>query len=353
MSSKQHLVDFKQQKHVLISRNCIALVLFKTKTDVAGTVPEDGHTIFADFLQQNSMCFWNACLTRSVASLEYRGCLVPSTLLISGTDFALEVVRSAWARRVLRPPKGYAVNKLGDIGILEMIPVAQTQFAPLSEALCKVVADLNGEQIPATTSSIKAKLEENFPEMQVPSEDILYKTLGGLIKERKLYHTGSGYFVVSPDTYRQRAVSPLCERQMLMTNEEAIVRLHGHRKDCSMAIQVDEMDIAAAWKCSTSSFLHATTQQKEASCQSSQVASSPELQMMERSNSLKILRVKGRSKTNERMDRGGSFKETSTTKKLGYLATELEGDMNDIHKSEKQSMLAKILRRMHSLTDKS
>ncbi|XP_035226584.1 storkhead-box protein 2-like [Stegodyphus dumicola] len=233
-----------------------------------------------------------------------------------------------------------------------MIPVAQTQFAPLSEALCKVVADLNGEQIPATTSSIKAKLEENFPEMQVPSEDILYKTLGGLIKERKLYHTGSGYFVVSQDTYRQRSVSPLCERQMLMTNEEAIVRLHGHRKDCSMAIQVDEMDIAAAWKCSTSSFLHATTQQKEASCQSSQVAS-PELQMMERSNSLKILRVKGRSKTNERMDRGGSFKETSTANKLGYLATELESDMNEIHKSEKQSMLAKILKRMHSLTDKS
>ncbi|GFT07618.1 storkhead-box protein 1 [Trichonephila clavipes] len=80
---------------------------------------------------------------------------------------------------------------LCDIGVLEMVPVAQTQFAPLSEALCKVVADLNGESIQAATSTIKVKLEENFPEMQVPCEEILYKTLGGLIKERKLYHTGN------------------------------------------------------------------------------------------------------------------------------------------------------------------
>ncbi|GFU11182.1 storkhead-box protein 1, partial [Nephila pilipes] len=79
------------------------------------------------------------------------------------------------------------------------------------------------------------------------------------------------YFVVSPDTYRQRAVSPLCERQMLMTNEEAIVKLHGSRKECSLAIQVDEMDIAAAWKCSTSAFLHASQRSKDVSCQISQV----------------------------------------------------------------------------------
>lgn len=65
---------------------------------------------------------------------------------------------------------------------------------------------------------------------------------------------------MSPDTYRQRAVSPLCERQMLMTNEEAIVRLHNRagRRECSLAIQVDEMDIATAWKCSTASFLQPT-----------------------------------------------------------------------------------------------
>lgn len=56
--------------------------------------------------------------------------------------------------------------------------VAQTQFAPLPEALCKVVYDLTSEGITASMPVISKRLKTAFPEIMLPSDDILYKTLG-------------------------------------------------------------------------------------------------------------------------------------------------------------------------------
>ncbi|KAG8176992.1 hypothetical protein JTE90_005734 [Oedothorax gibbosus] len=74
---------------------------------------EFGPQVFADWTRENEDCFWNPSLVSSVKSLEYKGFVRPTTLLVGGTDFALEVVRSAWGRRMLRAPHGYDIVMLG------------------------------------------------------------------------------------------------------------------------------------------------------------------------------------------------------------------------------------------------
>ncbi|KAG8176989.1 hypothetical protein JTE90_005732 [Oedothorax gibbosus] len=218
-----------------------------------------------------------------------------------------------------------------DLDPVTMSLVAQTQFAPLPEALCKVVFDLTSEGSVASMQVIGKRLKAAFPELMGPPDDILYKTLGTLIKERKLYHTGSGYSVVTPDTFRLLAMSPPLERQMLLTNDEAIVRLHG----TAYAVGDDgrctqTKDGLTAWS-SAERIVEATKQAGK----------------LKRCHSLKLLR----SRDKEKLSRSNSFKSTGTGPGTNQDLRS-DNENNDTNKKEKSpSMFSKWFRRGRS--DKS
>lgn len=108
----------EDRRRCLLLGNCLVLVCKRVgPDDVEPTTKETGPpgwSLFRGFVHENAQCFWNQCLVQSVACLEYRGYLIPSTIFVSGNDYTLEVVRSAWSRRVLRPPIGYEIQRLGE-----------------------------------------------------------------------------------------------------------------------------------------------------------------------------------------------------------------------------------------------
>ncbi|XP_002718496.3 storkhead-box protein 1 isoform X1 [Oryctolagus cuniculus] len=206
---------------VQLAPGSLALVLRRLEAQEAAGVAEEagGRAVFRAFRRANARCFWNARLARAASRLAFQGWLRRGVLLVHAPPACLQVLRDAWRRRALRPPRGFCISAVGDVFPVQMNPIAQSQFVPLAEVVCCAVSDMNAAQTVVTQESLLDHLMKHYPGIAIPSQDILYTTLGTLIKERKIYHTGEGYFIVTPQTYFITTTTPQENQRVFLSDE--------------------------------------------------------------------------------------------------------------------------------------
>ncbi|XP_023273591.1 storkhead-box protein 2-like [Seriola lalandi dorsalis] len=161
-----------------------------------------GYEIFADFKAENTQQHvWNQRITEAVSETFFLGWIDEHVLLIQGKEDHLEVLREGWMRRSLNPPRGFTIKYLGDVSPISMSPISQSQFIPLGEVLLLAISAMNSAHKPVTQEALTEHLQTCFPGVPTPTEEVLHHTLSMLVRERKIYPTPEGYFIVTPQTY--------------------------------------------------------------------------------------------------------------------------------------------------------
>jgi hypothetical protein len=79
-----------------------------------------------------------------------------------------------------------AILCAGDVEDCLVQPLPQGQFTPLPEALCWVILDLTSSGQAAVLERIRSALHVAFPDIQRPSQEIVYDALAKLMAERKV-----------------------------------------------------------------------------------------------------------------------------------------------------------------------
>ncbi|KAK7111741.1 uncharacterized protein [Littorina saxatilis] len=306
------------------------------------TEPHGGKEILDDFKQQNETCYWNPALIESIRQLEYLGFVEPCTVLVSGEDIHLENLRSAWGRRVLKAPTNYTIDRIGDVNGIEMQVIPQTQFIPLPDSLCLIITELNNASHPATLESIRTRLQRWYSNTNLPSHQLIYDTLGHLIRERKVFHDGSGYCVVTPEMYHMPATTTD------PTSTASWLPYH------PMYIPVfpPQQQQHPPYRAPTRSISCQVTQIEDKSSESSHQVEKEKKKSRPRSHSVRACRGKDRAAQAEK-ENAADFKRSASTRFKTEKAKAMTKDLNlktsnlnqDKDKGEKASIFSKIFGR--------
>lgn len=162
---------------------------------------ESGWAVLSQVVQANSQCVWNQPLVRAINSLSFQGYVCPGILVTLTDGDNIKVLEECWHKHTLISPSGFKIYRLGLSGGCTVTPFNQGPSPSLPDAICAILSSLKSSNTVANMENIIAKIKTDFRDIPVPKDfvNLIHKTLGALIKARKVYYTGKGYFLVVPE----------------------------------------------------------------------------------------------------------------------------------------------------------
>lgn len=109
-------------KSPVLAPDCVAVVFTTTApknvekldtTSSPGRKIRNGKDLFKELVRENKHSVWNKTLSEAVRGITFVGFLEPWTVLVKGSEKHLETLRDAYARRILKPPRNFAIVQFG------------------------------------------------------------------------------------------------------------------------------------------------------------------------------------------------------------------------------------------------
>ena len=116
---------------------------------------------------------------------------------------------------------------------METIP--QSPFLSLTTALFDAIADLNQQNIYPNKDALHSYLQKKYSEIVTPDLKLIHDCLSRLIRERRLYHNGRGYFVLKDENFLNEVMTSSKNAEKISSNSNTSTQteLDASHKDCA------------------------------------------------------------------------------------------------------------------------
>ncbi|CAF3627663.1 unnamed protein product [Adineta steineri] len=223
----------------LISQNYLLLLLNIDPTQSSPLVNTNLlniRNVYSSFITINREAHvWYQEVYHTLEKIQFGGSLGSNGLLIKGSKKSLNILKRIYCQRLLQAPYGFIISDLVELSNIHVKKHERDPLISLPNVLCLIINDINRRSngYGASMDEIKTTLKLQYPEFPLPTDDILYSTIGTLIQDKILLLKNGGYITLPCEQAKQVKTQFITKDHKLYSNEPKSIfsrLIHGFRR---------------------------------------------------------------------------------------------------------------------------